>query len=77
MKNLIKKMMQLERQLVFVKHLYKTTNDHLVAGFVLYSMREKKKSSYTQFENLFDSSFVQAVPILEDLHKYQRFFITW
>ena len=71
-------MMQLERQLVFVKNLYKTTNDHLVAGLVLYSMRDKKKSSYTQFENLFDSSFVQAAPpIIKDLNKNHRFFITW
>ncbi|CAM4870760.1 unnamed protein product [Rotaria socialis] len=32
---------------------------------------------YTQFENLFNLSFVQAVPILEDLNQNHRFFITW
>ncbi|CAF2140081.1 unnamed protein product, partial [Rotaria magnacalcarata] len=77
MKTLIRKLMQLERQLVFMKILYNTNNDHLIAGLALYTMRDKKKGDSTLFEDLFSSSFVQAIPILEDLKNNDRFFTTW
>ncbi len=77
MKTLIWKLLQLERQLVFIKLLYKTNNDHLVAGLVLYAMRNKKKNFSKSFDCLFSSSFVQAIPIIDDLKANDRFFITW
>lgn len=77
MKTLIGKLLQLERQLLFIKLLYKTNNDHLVAGLVLYAMRNKKKSFSILFDCLFSSSFVQAIPIIDHLKANDRFFITW
>jgi hypothetical protein len=68
--------MQLERQLVFMKILYNTNNDHLVAGLVLYRMRNKRKVCSTLFDELFSSSFAQAIPILDDLKNNDRFFVT-
>ena len=77
MRTLIGKLIQLERQLVFLKILYKTNNDHLVGGLVLYAMREKKKAYSSIFDELFSSSFVKAIPVLENLKKNDRFFVTW
>ncbi len=77
MRTLIQKLMQLERQLLFIKLLYRTNNDHLMAGLVLYTMRNKKKMYSSLFHDLFSSSFVQAIPIVNDLKKNDRFFVTW
>ncbi len=77
MKTLLRKLIQLERQLVLMKILYQTNNDHLVAGLVLYTMREKKIADLTVFDDLFSSSFAGAIPILADLKKNNRFFVTW
>ncbi len=77
MKTLLQNLIQLERQLVVLKILYQTNNDHLVAGLVLYTMRERKKADLTVFDNLFTLSFAGAIPILADLNKNNRFFVTW
>jgi hypothetical protein len=77
MRTLIRKLMQLERQLLFVKLLYKTNNNHLAAGLVLYTMRNKKKSYSNLFNDLFSSSFTHAIPIINELKENDRFFITW
>lgn len=69
MKILLRKFILLERQLLLMKILYQTDNDHLVAGLVSYPTREKRKADLTVFDDMFSSSFVSAIPILAGLKK--------
>jgi hypothetical protein len=77
MKQLIRKMLQLERQLLFITILYHTKTNHLAAGLVLYTTRDKRKIYSKLFDDLFSSPFMQAIPIINELRENDRFFITW
>jgi len=78
MKNLLRKLLQLERILFFLSFYYNVDLTQFFAGLIcFYFYHNSHIDPNLLLKNVMSSSFVDAIPILNRLYKIEQFILTY